>query len=317
MKKDSSGLEYVIYVIEPFSMSIRSLVSNVEKYTGQNEITVEIWCQTVDDAFSIETWTDKQKLVIASQQLAGAAATWYAAARTATPPITTWDELKEGLIQRFGGSRSAAVSRLEIARLRWVEGQDLEEHITRFTAIRSRIPDAADGELVSYFRQSLPPEYLSDSLYRDPKTLEQAIAYTRSLHASRRYGLHAPTSNISVQPDPTGPAPMDLDVQQLVRALHSLGFRANNQRSGGGGDSRKCYNCGNRGHIARFCNRRQGNGSGGQRRFQQRQGGPSIDSRTFRLAELAYQIEQQQQGQQQPPDFDMQGTEQSGKGQGQ
>jgi hypothetical protein len=305
--------EYTIQVVKSATMSTRSLVSNLEKFTGKNEISVENWCDLVEDAFTIEDWTDKQKLVLASQQLAGAAATWYAAARKGATPPNRWEELRTGLLQRFGGTRSAAVSRLEIGRLRWREDQDLEDHITQFTAIRSRISDASDSELVSYFQQTLPPDYLSDSLYRDPDTLEQAIAYTRSLHASRHHGFHNPLPATKAVPvDSTGPAPMDLDIQQLVRALNSLGIRTNGSQTGGGGDNRKCYRCGIRGHIARFCPQRQNIRSNGQRR-------PYF--RNQRLAELTYTQEQQQPPppqQQQSPlpplDFVMNDMSRQGKG---
>jgi hypothetical protein len=279
-------------------MTARSLVSNLEKFTGQNEMTVGNWCHLVDDAFSIEKWSDKEQLVLASQQLAGAAATWYEAARNGKSPPTSWASLKAGLIQRFGGTRSAAVSRLEINRLRWKEGQDLEEHITRFTAIRSRITDATEGELISSFRQTLPPVYLSDSLYREPTTLDEAILYTRSLNASRCHGYHPNPHKTFQQPqqqsNSTGPVPMDLDVQQLVRTLQAFGGRGDSQSPGEGGETRRCYRCGKRGHIARFCRQKQPGGYPNQQRFQQPQSGSTMDTRTRRLAELAYQIEQQQ-----------------------
>jgi hypothetical protein len=299
-------------------MTVRSLVSNLEKYTGRNEITVDNWCNLVNDAFSIEEWNDKQKLVIASQQLTGAAAAWYEAARKGTTPPQTWADLEAGLLLRFGGKQSASVSRLELTRLRWKEGQDLEEHISRFTAIRSRIPDAADPELVTYFRQTLPPDYLNDSLYREPTSLEQAFSLARSLHSSRRHGFHDPAPAVQSQIDKNGLAPMDLDMQQLVRALNSLGFRGKGRQFGGNVDNRKCYRCGNRGHIARNCPQKQGNGADGQRRFQPRQFEPAMDSRAYRLAELTYEIEQRQKQQQSPPPgFNAQETDMSGKEQSQ
>lgn len=238
--------------------------------------------------------------MIASQQLSGAAATWYEATRSGPSAPATWIDLKNGLLQRFGGTRSAAVARLEIGRLHWKEGQDLEEHITRFTAIRSRITDATEGELVSNFRQTLPAAYLSDSLYREPKTLDEAIGYTRSLHASRCHGHH-PTPHKPRPTDSTGPAPMDLDTQQLVRTLQALGFRAGGQQFNNNPDERKCYRCGKRGHIARFCRQRQSKEASGQRYAQQSSSSWNAEARTRRLAELAYQIEQlqPQQGQQQ------------------
>jgi hypothetical protein len=274
------------------------MVFNLEKFNGKNDITIANWCNLVDAVFSVEEWTGTQKVVIASLQLSGAAATWYDNAKSGENPPKTWPELKNALVQRFGGSRSAAVARLEIARLRWREEQDLEEHIAKFMALRSNITNATEDELVSYLRQTLPPDYLSDSLYRDPKSLNDAIAFARSLRASRLHG-HYP---IPQQPRPAesnGPSPMDLDVQQLVRALHSLGIPTKTPRTSGGQDNRKCYYCGNRGHIARFCRQKQANNSGqqsfGQRRFQQPGFRSAIDARTYRLAELAYQIEQQQQ----------------------
>jgi hypothetical protein len=304
-------------------MAARSLVTNLEKFDGKNEISVEDWCGLVDDVFSIEEWNDRQQLVIASQQLTGAAATWFAATKRAATPFTKWSQLKDGLLQRFGGTRSAAVSRLDIARLRWKEGQDLEEHISRFTSIRSRISDAGDSELVSYFRQTLPQDYLNDSLYRDAKTLEKAIADTRSLYASRRHGFHEPIRPLTAnQAEPT---PMDLDMQQLVRALTSMGIQPRAPRSSGGNDNRKCYRCGNRGHIARFCPQRSSSESNGQnsrqssysqQRFRPGQYGPSMNARTYRLAELAYQIEQREQQQQQAggPDGEDYERDEQGKG---
>jgi hypothetical protein len=314
-----SGVEYTIYIAMTTKTSVRSLVANLEKFTGKNEITVKNWCNLVDDAFSVEEWTEPQKLVIASLQLAGAAAAWYDAARSGTSPPRNWTSLKEGLIQRFGGTRSAAVARLEICRLRWKEGQDLEEHVARFTAIRSSITNATDDELVGYFRQTLPPEYLSDSFYREPTTLEEAISFARGLHASRRHG-HYPILQPPRPADPTGPTPMDLDVQQLTRALHSLGIRTNTSRPTGNSDNRRCYRCGNRGHIARFCRQRQMNDSSGQTfsdqgRFRQFRPGPAMDAKTHRLAELAFQIEQQQpQHQQGPPADSGSGQDEPGKG---
>jgi hypothetical protein len=316
MAQQPSAPEYTVYALTPIKMTIRSLVSNLEKFTGRNEITVENWCNLVDDAFSIEEWDDKQKLVIASQQLAGTAAAWYEAERKGSSPPTKWSELKASLIKRFGGIRSASVSRLELSRLRWKESQDLEEHISRFTAIRSRISDAKDPELVTYFRQTLPPYYLNDSLYREPTTLEQAFSFARSLHASRHHGFHDPSPATQSVSDKDGVAPMDLDIQQLVKTLNSLGVRTGNQQPGGGADNRKCYRCGNRGHIARNCRQKQASGSNGQRHFQPRQFGPTVNSRAYRLAELTYAFEQQQQ-QQPPPGFDLEGASQPGKEQGQ
>jgi hypothetical protein len=299
-------------------MSLKSLVSNLEKFTGENKITVLNWCNLVDDAFSIEGWTDKQQLVLASQQLADAAATWYEASRHGKKQFQSWKDLKKGLLERFGGTGSASVARLELMRLRWQEDQDLEEHITRFITIRSRIGDASDAELTSLFRQTLPDDYLNDSLYHDPDTLEKAIAHTRSLYASRRHGLREPVRRLP-RSDPTGPAPMDLDTQQLVRSLHALGVRTNYTRDGGA-DQRKCYNCGLRGHIARFCNNRRPYNQGGQdtrqrsfspRQPQQFRNGPHMNARTHRLAEIAYQFEQesQQQPSLQPAQQEEQGKE--------
>src|SRR5688500_18980760 len=100
-------------------------VSNVERFSGKNKITIENWCHLVEDAFTLDELTDKQKLVLASQQLSGSAATWYEATRNSQAPFKTWIELQEGLVKRFGGNKSAAVACLELGRLRWTEKNDL------------------------------------------------------------------------------------------------------------------------------------------------------------------------------------------------
>ena len=167
----------------------KSPFSNTEKFKGDGGLSVDYWVNMVDDAFTLGVWTPAQQLVLASQQLSGAAAIWYQSIRGSALPFIAWKELKAGLMERFGGHRSSDIARLELTRMRWTEKQDLETHITSFTATRSRIPDAGHLELVTYFRQTLPADYLTDSLRAQPKNLQEAITAARTLYHSRRHGV--------------------------------------------------------------------------------------------------------------------------------
>jgi hypothetical protein len=301
------SLEYTICVaLNPSKMSIKSPLSEVEKFNGEGGLTVEHWCNIVSDSFKLGEWTQEHKLIFAAQKLSGAASIWYQAIRSSAEAYTSWDQLKAGLLQRFGGNLTADIARLELSRLKWTESKDLEQHITAFTTLRSRLTDANQAELIFHFRQTLPSEYLSDSLRHGADTIEGVIESTRSLYASRRHGLSTSThtSNVQQQQSYTGPIPMDIDVNQLAQLLSSLGVqtRQGERRSRGP----KCFECGFRGHLARDC-RKKGNTkpqreSYGQhprqqqanyrRQFNQLDVGTPVDEESLRLAQITYQIEQ-------------------------
>lgn len=204
---------------------------------------LESWIQEVDMYFFLTQIPEDQQAVAAASFLVGHAALWWRmrVREDGLADAGTWPELQAELRRNFMPARAEAEARDKLAKLK--QRGRLTSYVLKFREVISQIPTMSDDEKLHRFLEGLNDLGMRKELdYRQPgdwqAAIELALRYD-SIHNGDRNNRSFPNAPDTRRPL-QGSDPMD------------IGAMTNNPQP------RKCFRCGEPGHMVRNCPQRRG-----------------------------------------------------------
>lgn len=205
---------------------------------------LESWIQEVNMYFFLTQVPEDQQAVAAASFFIGHAALWWRMRiqEGGLRAAGTWEGLQAELRQHFMPARAESEARDKLAKLK--QKGRLTSYVLKFREIVAQIPTMGDDEKLHRFLEGLTDVGMRKELdYRAPDdwqaAIELALRYD-SIHNGDRNNRVFPST-----PDTRGPSarpdPMD------------IGAMTDNPQP------RKCFRCGQPGHIVRNCPQRKRN----------------------------------------------------------
>jgi hypothetical protein len=201
-------------------------------YHGHPDENLNEWIGRMELAFKFHGTTSTKKPIIAAICLKDKAYSWYnnhqteaqrqakASGTTETEnpneaEITTWEQLKTCLQQRFAIHQNGSHTLQRLRELVWKpESERLEEYVNVFYMLTGRLTNMPDYWLKDEFMKGLPPSYRSDLISHPPATLSAAVQRAYQMEASNHLTVRQSTSTKKSSRMYVDD-PMDVDVNRL------------------------------------------------------------------------------------------------------
>ena len=226
---------------------------------------VERWLFQVQQYFEFYGTKDTERIRYAALLLRGTAAIWWqtrtdAVQQNHATEIRTWKQFCTAVTDQFRPVNAVNRARDRLANLRQTGA--VKGYIELFRNIALEIPDLSEAEKLDRFKRGLRPRTRQEVELRDPRNLDEAerladridstlfMKSTRTPFISRTEIFRGSNSN-------EGPTPMEIDAignyQQRQEKRITDTERARFLASG------SCFNCGEKGHMAKGCLKKKKN----------------------------------------------------------
>ena len=224
--------------------------------------------------------TDAQKITLALMSCKGAASTWRDSefAKFDTDPVShgTWTEFRTRFINQWEEVSAMASAMIKIQKLKLGGKYNMTQLISRFDELipYCKIQDNEPMK-IHFFNQCFPDNIKTHILLKSPTTYDEArkyatefgLAYDRidadngkrpryGTAGNDNYGRHQ-------QKDPNA---MDVDAINLEEEGTNIRFtKLSPSQIEEYKNQGKCFNCGQRGHMSRYCPNKKNNRNKGKR----------------------------------------------------
>ena len=162
----------------------RPRLAPATKYAGALGTALDEWEQDMENQFAYYPSgfrTDKEKILLATSCLHGAAKTWWKADPTHLS-IATWAQFMATMQARFRPVQAAHKARMQLLVMRQERGQDLDSFINKFQQVMAQIPDMSEADKVVQFKLALYRPIGAKVHEKDPQTLAAAIDAASSIN---------------------------------------------------------------------------------------------------------------------------------------
>lgn len=257
------------------------LPDSIPNFNGSVNENVAAWVRMVDAQMALYGWTAQQELQAAAARLTGFANTWFVTLMTQGRPPSSWDQLRESLLNHYARTDLFEEARRKMEALYCVAGKE-DVFIQRFQELEVILREHLGEEVLFLdFRQRVTNEVARYELYanRERYTLESAYQLVlRHAEADRQFrrpqsDRKEPRRNY-VQNYPKQPAAPIATTATTAAAAAAAArppvmpglscFRCQGPHLIAQcplPENRACFHCGRIGHTASRCNQKQRTGA--------------------------------------------------------
>lgn len=233
---------------------VQVVLPRPEKFSGTKSHTeLHNWVHQMESYLRVQRLLDRPEAIQqAVGYLTGAAQTWWRFREKRiemglATEITTWAEMREAIVEYFGGTNPQQAARDELEKCS--QTKSVKEYAQRFQLLMLELPDMAEADRIYKFIRGLKGQVKLQVMMQHPESLTQAIeladAADSTLFQMRRNDMpRQPPPINKANRNHNGAVPMELGtIQQTTSASQSR-----NDDS-----QRRCYICQEPGHIAKNC----------------------------------------------------------------
>lgn len=201
---------------------MEGLYNTLNKFSGDDKTyAVSKWLQDIEDNAEIFQWTDQQKLIMARRTLSGTTASWLRSEKT----FKTFEELKTAIGKEFPSVVNSKEMHEIMAARKKLESESYHQYLLAIKELgkRAKFPDY------------VAIQYIVDGI--EDREDSKAILYGVTTYPSLKEKLQI----YELMKEKSAAA----KIKSTLQSMKNLRVASTS--------SRRCYNCGDTGHVASAC----------------------------------------------------------------
>lgn len=229
----------------------RDVDDSLEKFTGETELTLEIWLTEFEKVATNCKWNDNQKYLFARKLLGGAAK----AAVKGNVNVNSFETLQEKLRKEFPDELSILEIHEKLTGRRKLASESFLEYFYEMQAIGRNKMD--ETSMIKYIVNGIQDDPDSKAILYDSRTLDDLKAKLKTYETIRnqRKAVQPKSSNFNRKADKAESSNSSQSASSSsVKRCFNCGSKSHHSKEcPDKSKGSRCFNCNNFGHLSKDC----------------------------------------------------------------
>ncbi|XP_061390803.1 uncharacterized protein LOC133326139 [Musca vetustissima] len=232
-----------------FTMNFRDIEESIRPFDGSGVLSIRSWIQEFEETAVIMGWDDFQKYIFGKKSLKGLAKLFVSSERG----ITSWQKLKESLIDEFGTDLNSAQLHRLLAERKINKDENVHEYFLNMKELASR-GLVEDSALIQYVIDGIRDSTSNKTILYGATSLKEFKAKLKcyeNMWMKYRNSSEAKQNTVNSNKQTVKNSKQDMTCFNCGAKGH-MSNACKNKTKG-----LKCFNCNTFGHISKDCPSKQ------------------------------------------------------------